>query len=79
MNTKKLGELTLGERGRVLRVDAGQDPELGLRLMQMGFVKGTEVELARQAPLYKDPIAVRVRGVLVAMRRSEANQVEVEL
>ncbi len=75
---RRLGQLALGERAVIVSVNTLEEPALGLRLMQMGFVKGTEVELARQAPLTSDPIAVRLRGSLVALRRAEANLVEVE-
>ncbi len=75
----KLGELKLGQKAVITAVSLGSDPQLALRLMQMGFLEGAEVELARQAPISADPIAVRVRGALIALRRSDANHVEVEL
>lgn len=75
---RRLGELSLGERAVITAVDLEADPQLALRLMQMGFLEGAEVELARQAPLSADPIAVRVRGTLIALRRRDANRVEVE-
>jgi ferrous iron transport protein A len=35
------------------------------------------VELVHQAPFGGDPVAVRVRGALIALRRNEANLIEV--
>ncbi|MGZ3688525.1 MAG: FeoA family protein [Bdellovibrionota bacterium] len=74
-----LGELKRGERARIVSVGRdGEDPEMARRLMEMGLIDGSSVELVHEAPFGGDPIAVRVRGALVALRRAEANQVEVE-
>lgn len=45
------------------------------RLWQMGLVEGAWVELLREAPIAKDPVVVRIRGALVALRKSEARLV----
>jgi ferrous iron transport protein A len=45
----------------------------------MGLLEGAEVELVHEAPVSRDPIAVRARGTLIALRRSEANLVRVAL
>ncbi|MGE0615492.1 MAG: ferrous iron transport protein A [Bacteriovoracia bacterium] len=71
----KLSELALGQRGRVISVRS--ESPVVQRLLELGFVAGAEVEVARQAPYFGDPIAVRVRGALIALRRSEAEAVEV--
>jgi ferrous iron transport protein A len=41
------------------------------------LLEGSTVEVLHEAPFGKDPIAVRVRGALLALRRSEANHVRV--
>ncbi len=48
------------------------------RLLDMGFIEGAVIEVIRNAPLL-DPIDVRIRGNLVALRRSEASGVQVAL
>ncbi len=48
------------------------------RLLDMGFIEGAVIEVIRNAPLL-DPIDVRIRGNLVALRRSEAGGVQVAL
>ena len=72
-----LGHLGKGQKGMILRLD----PDFfgTPRLMEMGFVEGSLVEIVHEAPYGRDPIAVRVRGSLIALRRQEANCVEVQL
>ncbi|MFH1117897.1 MAG: ferrous iron transport protein A [Pseudomonadota bacterium] len=48
------------------------------RLLDMGFIEGCAVRVVRNAPLL-DPLDVRIRGNLVAIRRNEAAGIEVEL
>lgn len=73
----KLGELKCGERAVILAIIA-PDEKLARRLMEMGLLEGAETELVHEAPFGGDPIAVRVRGSLLALRRAEANWIEVE-
>lgn len=47
------------------------------RLLELGFVPGTEVRVIAVAPL-GDPLQISVRGGQWSMRRSEAAQIEVE-
>jgi len=46
------------------------------RLMEMGVIPGVAVQVVKMAP-FGDPIEVRVRGYSLAMRRSEADAIEV--
>jgi ferrous iron transport protein A len=48
------------------------------RLMELGVLAGTRVELVRFAPL-GDPIEIRVRGYNLTLRRQEAERVMVSL
>lgn len=48
------------------------------RLMELGFIDGSIIELRHEAPFFKDPIAVLVRGMVVALRRYEAELISVE-
>jgi len=77
---KKLGELRPGDEGRIVRISSSPSTdELVARLMEMGLLEGSDFTLVHEAPFGGDPIAVRVRGALIALRRSEANLIEVEL
>ena len=47
------------------------------RLMEMGLLVGTKVELVRFAPL-GDPVEIKVRGYNLTLRKSEAEQILVQ-
>jgi ferrous iron transport protein A len=76
---KKLGELKPGTNARIKRVGDSCGVDLARRLLEMGLLEGAAVEVLHQAPFGGDPIAVRVRGSVVALRRGEANAIEVEV
>jgi ferrous iron transport protein A len=46
------------------------------RLMELGLVPGTRVELLRVAPL-GDPVELLVRGASLSIRKAEAGEIEV--
>lgn len=74
--TVGLGELAVGERGRVVRLNRG-DPGYRERLLAMGLTPGTEFTITRLAPL-GDPVELGVRGTQVSLRRGEAALLQVE-
>ena len=49
-------------------------PESRPRLMEMGLLVGTAVELVRFAPL-GDPVEIKVRGYNLTLRKHEAEQI----
>jgi ferrous iron transport protein A len=73
---RTLASLGVGESSRVVKV-AGDDTTATQRLMDMGLVRGTPIEVVRLAPL-GDPIEIRVRGFMLTLRRTEAEHVTVE-
>lgn len=66
--------LQVGQRARIVRVDAGG--ELGRRLRDMGLVPGTEVAVIGRAPL-RDPVALRLREFTLTLRNNEADHITV--
>jgi ferrous iron transport protein A len=46
--------------------------ELETRLIEMGFVEGAKIEVLHEGIIGRDPIAVRVENVTIAVRRREA-------
>jgi len=48
------------------------------RLMEMGLLVGTPVELVRFAPL-GDPVEIKVRGYNLTLRKHEAEQILVRV
>jgi ferrous iron transport protein A len=47
------------------------------RLMEMGLLVGTRIELVRFAPM-GDPVEIKVRGYNLTLRKSEAEQILVK-
>lgn len=73
-----LGALPPGVRARIVEIAAGASgSDLHLRLYEMGFDEGVEVEILHRGPIGGDPIAVQVGGMMVAMRRQDAGLVRV--
>jgi ferrous iron transport protein A len=46
--------------------------ELESRLIELGFVEGAKVEVVHEGIVGRDPIAVRIENVTIAVRRREA-------
>jgi ferrous iron transport protein A len=60
---------------RIAAVDTGSAlsaTELESRLIELGFVEGARVEILHEGVIGRDPIAVRVENVTIAVRRREA-------
>jgi ferrous iron transport protein A len=73
-----LGLAPRGYVGTIRRLEAGRaastlpDHELESRLIELGFVEGVRVEILHEGVVARDPIAVRVDNVTIAIRRREA-------
>lgn len=77
---QRLGTLQKGQNGLITAVgDSSFSVEMVQRLLEMGFLEGASVEVLHLSPFGGDPIVVRVRGSLVALRRNEANAIEVSI
>ncbi len=73
---KPLSELLPGERGVIRKMK--NKGALRRRLMDMGFVYGTPVELEKEAPL-GDPVDILIKGCHVSIRKEEAQNVLIEV
>ncbi len=51
-------------------------PSIARRLMELGVLPGTAVEVIRRAPL-GDPMEIALRGVRLSLRKSEARHIDV--
>ncbi len=86
---QRLGHGAPGLRGVIVGVGrdrkapaTGQesfDDELERRLLEIGFVEGARVEILHEGFIGKDPIAVRVDDMSVALRRREADAILVRV
>ena len=70
----RLSDLKTGERGVIVKV-------LGhggfrKRIIEMGFIKGTTVEVLLNAPL-QDPVKYKLLGYEVSLRHDEATMIEI--
>ncbi len=73
-----LGLAAKGYRGRIQSIvvqdHSTQLPaaEMERRLIELGFIEGAEVHILHEGFFGRDPIAVRINGATVALRRREA-------
>jgi Fe2+ transport system protein FeoA len=76
MRSLTLDQLEIGKEASVTRLTCtGANRR---RLMDLGIVPGTRLHAELKSPL-GDPIAYRIRGALIALRRDQARQIEIEL
>lgn len=73
--SRNLGELKPGDSAKVLRISGGGP--LKKRLLDMGVIAGTPVEVLKAAPL-GDPIDVKLKGYHLTLRKAEAAQIIIE-
>lgn len=71
-----LADAPVGHDVRVITVVGETDT--ARRLMEMGVVPGVAVKIIKSAP-FGDPIQLRLLGYDLAVRKTEANIVEVEV
>ena len=77
-DTISLDQLKVGTKARVLSIDwAGLDESESCRLRHFGFDEGMTVEPLHLGPFGRDPIAIRVGRMTVAIRRRHAGAVRV--
>ncbi len=69
-----LASLSVGKEAKVIKI-VGNNP-ITRRLMEMGIIPGVSVRVVKTAP-FGDPIEIRLRGYSLAMRKSEAETIEV--
>ncbi len=74
--SQPLTQLAVGAKGTVreIKVPVHQRG----RLLEMGLLTGTQVEVVRYAPL-GDPIEIKVRGYHLSLRKHEAEMIWVSV
>ncbi len=70
----KLSKLKVGESATIM---AFTDLDMSLKLMEMGCLPGEMVEVERFAPL-GDPMAIRIAGYQLCLRKTEADVVIIQ-
>lgn len=69
-----LAKLSVGQEAKVTKINGNS--VVTKRLMEMGVIPGVSIKVVKTAP-FGDPIEVRVRGYSLAMRKNEAETIEV--
>ena len=83
----RLSSVSAGDVGEIVEVraehgsnDHGVDVhELERRLLEFGFVEGARFEVLHEGAIWRDPLAVRLDDMRVALRRRDAADVWVRL
>jgi ferrous iron transport protein A len=68
-------ELNYGEIGIISEIDSSHPSSK--RIIEHGFTPGQSIELINKS-IFNDPIAVSVRGTLIAIRKSEAGCIKLK-
>ena len=76
MGLKPLSEMNTGEQGKIIKI--GGEGQIHRRLLDMGVIPRTVVEVERIAPM-GDPIWIRLRGYQLSLRKEEAINIFVEV
>lgn len=71
---RPLSSLKVGEKGIVLGIAKSLRGQQRRRLMDLGIVPGTEIE-AELESVTGDPVAYRIRGTTVALRKNQADKI----
>ena len=71
-----LDKLPVGQEAVITRV--GGEGALRCRFLDMGLIPKTRVLVRKTAPM-GDPLELRLRGYKLTIRKSDAQQIEVEV
>ncbi len=71
---KSLADLKVSEKGII---KSFSDEALSVKLIEMGCLPGSEIELNFAAP-FNGPLAVKVAGYHLSLRKEEARSVTLE-
>lgn len=76
-----LGELKPGDRAEIIGFSTPSAENAGFmhRLSEVGFLVGATLEVLHEAPYSRDPISIRIKEATYALRRAEANLIQVNL
>ena len=83
-NVIKLSDARVGDRGTIVSVGAHchhqtEEMELERRLLELGLVECANIELIHEGLFGRDPMALKVDDMRVALRRKEAASLSIEL
>lgn len=73
-DTVRLSTLVEGEVGKIVGMSKECRGENRRRLLDLGFVKGTEIKIDLNSPM-KNPVAYAVKGTSIALRNDQASKI----
>jgi Fe2+ transport system protein FeoA len=68
-------DLAPGEKAGIVKISG--KTRLKRRLLDMGVVAGSVIEMVRRAPL-GDPIDIKIKGYHLSLRKSEARHITIK-
>ena len=71
-----LCDMKIGDKAIVKKVEANEN--IKRRFLDIGLIEGTKVECLLKSPL-KDPIAYLIRGAIIAIRKDDCKDIEVDI
>jgi len=71
---KSLADLKISEKGII---QSFSDEILSIKLIEMGCLPGSEVQVSFTAP-FNGPIAIKVAGYHLSLRKEEAQSISLE-
>lgn len=83
-NVIKLSDARVGDRGVIVSVGThchhqGDEVELERRLLELGLVEGAKFAVLHEGLFGRDPMALKVDDMRIALRRKEAANLSVAL
>ena len=73
-DTVRLSGLQEGEVAKIVGMSKECRGENRRRLLDLGFVKGTEIKIDLNSPM-KNPVAYAVKGTSIALRKDQASKI----
>ncbi len=71
---QRLDMMNQGQKVQVVKIHT--TGKLMHKLLDMGFVNGSDIEVIREAPLF-DPMELKIHNYNISLRKSEASLIEV--
>lgn len=71
----QLHQVSIGEKAKILEF---KQRSISLKLLEMGLLPNTTIEVVGKAPL-GDPIYIAVQETFIALRKSEAQNIVVQI
>lgn len=71
-----LSDMQIGNKGIITKLNVNEN--IKRRLQDLGLIEGTRIECILKSP-FNDPSAYLIRGALIAIRKEDGQNIEVEL